>query len=244
MTYSPPTETNPPFTNPVTWPFPTTSERWETDYRLKLLEAAVIYMWTVGLPPGGPASGDLGGTYPAPIVTMRLPAPVTTGTAINTFTDSLGDIWVAKNGVYGGTWHRARDVLHSRIYLNNAYNTVTTPNTTLPFDTARSDVYGLWNLSQFTIPVAGVYMVNSQIMFQGTAAGQWINYWVYRSAGSVEFAGDGTVASGISTSIPNSGPVWCSVNDIITGVYTASAAGMPVTTGNPTFLAIDYLGTG
>lgn len=46
MTYAPPTETNPPFSSPAVWPFPTTSERWETDYRLRLLEYALTYMWT------------------------------------------------------------------------------------------------------------------------------------------------------------------------------------------------------
>lgn len=49
MTITPPTETNPPFTNPPTWPFPTTSERWETDYRLRLLEFATIFLWASGV---------------------------------------------------------------------------------------------------------------------------------------------------------------------------------------------------
>lgn len=49
MTFNPPTKTNPPWTSPPTWPFPTTGiSEWEPDYRLRLLEAAIIYMWTAG----------------------------------------------------------------------------------------------------------------------------------------------------------------------------------------------------
>jgi hypothetical protein len=45
MTFNPPTQTNPPFTNPPTWTAPQSSERWEADYRLRLLESAVIWLW-------------------------------------------------------------------------------------------------------------------------------------------------------------------------------------------------------
>lgn len=71
MVFQPPTETNPPFSSPPSWPFPTSSERWEADYRLRLLEAAIHYIWGTGTgPPGGP-----GTTY---VIVQSTPPPVAT----------------------------------------------------------------------------------------------------------------------------------------------------------------------
>src|SRR5215469_12633795 len=66
-------------------------------------------------PPGptGP-TGPIGPTGPqgpqGPL--GSLPAPVTSG-GLQTFVDNVGDVWIAKPGVDGGTWNRPADVLHA-----------------------------------------------------------------------------------------------------------------------------------
>jgi hypothetical protein len=90
---------------------------------------------------------------------VPLPAPVTTGTTVQSFTSPDGEVWVAANGVNSGQWRRARDVLNARWYRNAAF----TPGTyaALSMDTATRDVFGLYNSGTglYTIPVAGLYTV-------------------------------------------------------------------------------------
>lgn len=97
MTYHAPTETNPPFTTPPTWPYPTSSADWEPDYRLRLLEAAVIYLWSQGgVGPPGPA-GPQGPAGPAGPATAGLYSAVGTAqppTNGSTITPPAGFLWV------------------------------------------------------------------------------------------------------------------------------------------------------
>jgi hypothetical protein len=84
-----------------------------------------------------------------------LPPPVTTGTTIQSFIDLYNELWVAKNGVYGGAWKKARDVLRASVYRVAAIPAVPTTNTVFPADTVLHDAYGLWTGSPtyvFTTP--------------------------------------------------------------------------------------------
>jgi hypothetical protein len=86
-----------------------------------------------------------------------LPPPVTSGSAVQSFTDATGEVWVAKNGVNGGAWRKARDVIFSHWYRNAAY-TVTTGGSVLGFDQRVKDDYGLFTgQSTFTAPIPGIY---------------------------------------------------------------------------------------
>jgi hypothetical protein len=54
MAFTPPLEINPPYTTPPTWNRGkgNSSQTWEGDYRQRLLEAAIIYMWANPVPSG------------------------------------------------------------------------------------------------------------------------------------------------------------------------------------------------
>jgi hypothetical protein len=99
--------------------------------------------------------------------TTNLPAPVTSGTTVQSFTDVLNDVWVAKNGVRGGNWRRARDVLRARVFrtANVTASTVNSWNW-IPYDTTGWDEYGMVSLGvgspgPFTCPLAGAWQLNA-----------------------------------------------------------------------------------
>src|SRR5215831_4318013 len=66
--------------------------------------------------------GDLASKSYVDAKTATLPAALAAGAAFQSFTDALGDVWVAQGGVNSGAWKRARDVLKSRVYRVATYN--------------------------------------------------------------------------------------------------------------------------
>lgn len=265
MTYHPPTETNPPFTSPPTWPFSTSSADWEPDYRLRLLEAAIIYMWQGGTsgaagcvavatsapPPNqsviAPPEGFLWvnpSANPGDTSVVPLPAPVTTGTTTQSFTDGNGDIWVAKNGVRSGHWYRARDVLHSSVYRVAAFS-ITTGATTLPFDTIANDPYGIYvtGTGQFIAPVAGLYRVEYHLGGGGTASA-WMNATAVYNAGTQVVYGQAHTSMTAFTTTIASITYKMNAGD----AFIMQVSGSVALTGQPgiatTFGNFDYLGTG
>lgn len=108
-------------------------------------------------------------TYADPIPT---PAPLTSGTTIQSFTDPLGDVWVAKNGVNSGNWFRARDVLYCNVYRVQPFTLATSANPPLPMDTVVRDAYGMFNTTNGSVncPVAGLYRAQGQ--WRATSTGQ------------------------------------------------------------------------
>lgn len=89
---------------------------------------------------------------------LALPPPLGAGAPIASITDQSGEVWVAKGGVNGGAWRKARDVLAANVYRTAALS-FPGPYTTVPFDTVQFDAYGLWipATSRFRAPVAGVW---------------------------------------------------------------------------------------
>jgi hypothetical protein len=108
---------------------------------------------------------------PAYAIPDNLPAPVTSGATIQSFTDVWGDVWVAKNGVNGGRWKRARDAIYAKWFRNAAISIAGAAVLTL--DTMTKDDYGLYSAAAFTVPVAGWYDVVFQLAVTATATGQW-----------------------------------------------------------------------
>ena len=116
--------------------------------------------------------------------TTNLPAPITSGSGIQTFTDVLGDVWVAANGVSNGAWKRARDALVCRYSRAAAFNATTT-NSLFPFDTVVFDNYSLYATGSglFTCPVDGVYLVNTGVGINVASAYQF-NLALYKNGAS------------------------------------------------------------
>jgi hypothetical protein len=189
--------------------------------------------------------------------TPNLPAPVTSGSGVQSYTDTLGDVWVAANGVNGGNWKRARDVLHARWYRNAAWQ-VTGSIASIGFDTPNRDPYGLYatGTTLYTAPIAGLYSLYAGYAVAAPATvGSFTNLMIrYGAAGTVVPNGTrivqeqatsagtqtGTYIAAQVTWAPNAGDVfWIEA-------YSTSG-GLPYT-GQPgsamTFSGMDYLGTG
>ena len=113
-------------------------------------------------------------SFPTYVDPIPLPAPVTTGSTIQSYTDPLGDLWVAKNGVRSGNWYRAREVLRGRIYRAAAL----TPPTnwqTIVLDGTVYDPFGIMGVGttvHLTVPVAGYWEFRAQCNW--TASGRAI----------------------------------------------------------------------
>jgi len=206
----------------------------------------VVVMGTA-LTPTPIAAGDLATKAYVDAKTTTLPGPVTSGSGIQSFTDVLGDVWVAANGVRGGNWYRARDVLHCRVYRNAAY-TLSTSNVVVPWDSIAFDPYGMFTGGpnyRIVAPIAGIYLLRAQMQATPTATGQWINIIMYSAV-------TGTVNSGNAvTASATFGPFLQTVSTHLLaageGIFTYAAAigALTVTVGqNASNFSIDYLGTG
>jgi len=196
--------------------------------------------------------GDLASKSYVDARTPNLPAPVTSGTTIQSFTDALGDVWVAKNGVYGGNWKRARDVLIARVARGAAWN-VTNTVAAVPHDTVLFDFYGLYNLSTllFTIPITGWWRFEAQVNMTPTATGQYINGMI--RIGGPAGSGGTRVAQNQGHSSNTAASVYAA--NVLTNVqyvgdqlwhesYTLSAASFTGGVGGAVvFFAAQYVGT-
>jgi hypothetical protein len=120
-------------------------------------------------------------TYPIP-----LPAPVTSGSGIQSYTDPMGDVWVAANGVNSGNWKRARDALHCEYYRAAAWTTPTSLSA-VAMDQVIEDFYGLYNANTgvFSVPVTGLYLLNFSVAATATAINQWLNCVLVNTGGSM-----------------------------------------------------------
>jgi hypothetical protein len=133
--------------------------------------------------------------------TPNLPAPVTSGSGVQSFTDALGDVWVAVNGVYSGNWRRAKDVIRARVYRVAAFTAGAAGYTIVPYDTVSDDAFGGWTLGAnalYTCPIAGRYSASARGGWAVTGATRGF-ISIYRQGGE---AYRGTDISTTTASIP------------------------------------------
>lgn len=123
-------------------------------------------------------------SIPAYAFVNDLPAPVTTGTAAQYFTDVMGEVWVARNGVNSGNWARARAVLYCRCYRAAAY---TSPalNSTFVMDAAVDDVYGLFASPNIVAPIPGQWLAGAVIEIIPTATSDMVAFYLNFGAASL-----------------------------------------------------------
>jgi hypothetical protein len=169
--------------------------------------------------------------------------PATTSATIVSRRDVTGEVWVAKAGVNGGLWRKARDVLHVRVARNAAYN-FTNTTTTLAFDTVINDDYGLCNLSNgaVTVPVPGIWRAEGRAV-ANTAAAMWVNLGINQN--SVTKA-QGILSAGATYYlVPAANAVLRAVaGDTLYAVIQGSTTIAGFTAEVNTNFQVDYLGTG
>ena len=192
--------------------------------------------------PTGPA-GPAGPTGPqGPL--GSLPAPVTSG-GLQTFVDNVGDVWIAKPGVDGGTWNRPADVLHARIYRNTAA-TLTPTNSLFTYDTVFRDLWGMFLSPGFTCPLTGVYQVYAQVGVTGTASDQWLNVQIRRNTSQL-YTNTNSQMGQTNAGLLNAQTLvnmFVNAGDNVS-VWAYTFITLNVVLGSTTtYLGIDYLGTG
>ena len=177
------------------------------------------------------------------------PPNVTSGTTVQSFTDTNGEVWVAKNGVNGGIWKKARDVLHAnwcRVAALSSSASLSPTNVTM--DNQQFDDYGLYVAASngFVVPISGMWRVVGNIGMTCTAANQWLNMRIFQSTiGKSNTQVYNPLGSNVVYALCAT-TVRCAVNDVITMGHATSVAGLAITVGTSysTFLEVDYLGTG
>jgi hypothetical protein len=183
-------------------------------------------------------------TDPVPI-----PAPLTSGSGIQTYTDPTGELWVAANGVNGGVYRRARDVMHAKWYRNAGYNTATALQA-FNWDAMVSDPYSLFQgsgSSYINLPFAAWWRICMHISVAATAVGQIVTASLIAPTvgGNLAYA---TAHAGAAGNVsPTADTVFItSAAAQIQTQYAGSVvlAGYMAQGGAGNFCTVDFVGTG
>ena len=196
------------------------------------LNAATFNMVGAGLV-GGPAAGYTGAA-----------------TTVQSFTDSFGDVWVAKAGVNNGMYRRATDVMHCRYWLNGAMNTGGTPSTyvAVVWDSRSRDPYaiGATGASNLTVPIAGLWKVHLNVAFS-LASTATCTGGIFLNGTQASYANVVGTATSAYYMAPCDDTLLCAASDLISARVQSSVANSTVgvgASGVVTYITLDYLGTG
>jgi hypothetical protein len=174
-----------------------------------------------------------------------LPAPVITGTTTQVYTDIWGEVWVAKNGVNGGNWFKARDVLHASVTRTSAFTTPTGAST-FGFDTVSRDIYGMWNGSPtfgWIVPVTAIYRIHFAYGITGAAIAEYCNASIYQGAVNISLHNNFAAVAGGLYARAQCLARLTALTDTVTASYFTSIAETGVTGAATNTFSIDYLGS-
>jgi hypothetical protein len=173
--------------------------------------------------------------------------PLTSGQG--SFTDPTGDIWVAKAGVNGGNWRRARDVMHARYYRTAAFTLTASAWVNLTLDTLQYDDYGLYSTSTglFTPMITGFWRLTFIVGATPTASGQWIQPGIWESSNSSVPAADvlahSALVYALVTQVSVSRRITTTSDTYYLRVACSAALAMQTNTDHCA-LEMDWVGTG
>jgi hypothetical protein len=178
--------------------------------------------------------------------TPNLPAPVTSGSGVQSYTAPTGEVFVAANGVNSGVWKRATDVLHGSWYRNASWNSAT-GSTTFAFDTMVYDPYSIYTATTangIVTPITGLWHFD-MCLGVGVTAASWLACSLRDPLGNYVW---GAAQAGMPAFTAN---IWAVVSfsrmfnagDKIVPFQSASAV-LTGQTGLASRLSFDYLGTG
>lgn len=179
---------------------------------------------------------------------IPLPAPITSGSGVQSFTDPLGDVWVAANGVKGGNWYRARDVLIAWWIRTTAFS-ITTTVSALGYNGIVTDPYSMYNgaTGVFTAPINGLWRIDQFIGASATATGQWVEAVIQEQPSGGNYIGIGWASAAGSVQAMSSYLRMLGPNQTYTGVLTSMVSSVTLT-GRASYdlsrVLITYLGTG
>lgn len=183
------------------------------------------------------------------LTTDSRPVPVAASSGRISYTDATGQIFVAQGGVVGGAYRKAHDVLYARTYYNGGSNTVAGDHV-FAFDTIDYDTYGLFlSKYSFVTPLAGIYLLNTQINVLATAVNQWISVRFAQLVGAtwVTLAAGGTnaVAVGNQMVVPVTAVRKIPASTQITVYLNPSVSGLNILQGSSgCFFEAAYMGPG
>jgi hypothetical protein len=155
--------------------------------------------------------------------------PLSAGAALAFYTDPQGEAWVAKGGVNGGAWKKARDVLRARLYRGAAFTTIAGGGgQAFPFDTVDYDSYGLGAVGAaagFTVPVAGIYRLVVAIHLTGaTTAGRNYLFATISAPALQVLVADQNAAVNAPNMMAGSQDVLVNANSVISTSYVTAIA--------------------
>jgi hypothetical protein len=157
--------------------------------------------------------------------------------------DMNGDWWVCKQGVNGGLWRRARDVLHCRYWRATAWTTPTGSPATVIYDHMANDPYGLYTGGQGVVPIAGLWRCRALYSANSTATAQFLITNIATPDGAQTGQGI-AITSGVQGMTPAAEVQRiCAAGD----VFTPQCQGSAALAGNVApyvAFTLDYLGTG
>lgn len=173
-------------------------------------------------------------------------APLGAGAPLTSYTDSAGEVWIARGGVNGGVFRKARDVLHSRGFRAAALSLPAgTLNIGIDGVSPGRDPYGLLNTSTgvFTVPVAGFYLTVSRLNVVSPSAGQWVGHYISINGASSILA---FIAPGMAVQQGWSLPyvVRCAAGDTLGMSYNGNAVQTLQNGDTSTWMEVHYMGSG